>query len=55
MLKYCRQQSVVEERFALKSELLWYPVIPAKARIIAKLTRLMGAHDWRRRLGIGRS
>ncbi|BBX09270.1 aldehyde dehydrogenase family protein [Mycolicibacterium aichiense] len=55
VLKYCRQQSVVEERFALKSELLWYPVIPAKARIIAKLTRLMGAHDWRRRLGIGRS
>lgn len=53
--KYCRQQSVVEERFALKSEPLWYPVIPAKARIIAKATRLLGAHDWRRRLGISRS
>jgi acyl-CoA reductase-like NAD-dependent aldehyde dehydrogenase len=28
VLKYCRQQSVVEERVALKSEPLWYPVVP---------------------------
>lgn len=54
VLKYCRQQSVVEERFALKSEPLWYPVIPGKARFIAKSVRLLGAHDWRRRLGITR-
>ncbi|MBI3213813.1 MAG: aldehyde dehydrogenase family protein [Mycobacterium sp.] len=52
VLKYCRQQSVVEERFSLKSEPLWYPVLPAKARVIARATRLLGAHDWRRRLGI---
>lgn len=52
VLKYCRQQSVVEERFSLKSEPLWYPVLPAKARLIARATRLLGAHDWRRRLGI---
>jgi acyl-CoA reductase-like NAD-dependent aldehyde dehydrogenase len=52
VLKYCRQQSVVEERFPLKSEPLWYPVVPAKARIIAVATRLLGAHDWRRRLGL---
>ncbi|WP_167104494.1 aldehyde dehydrogenase family protein [Mycobacterium sp. DL592] len=51
VLKYCRQQSVVEERIALKSEPLWYPVIPAKSRLIAKMTRMLGAHDWRRRLG----
>lgn len=51
VLKYCRQQSVVEERIAPKSEPLWYPVVPAKARMIAKAVRLLGAHDWRRRLG----
>ena len=51
VLKYCRQQSVVEERFELKSEPLWYPVTPMKSRLIGKATRLMGAHDWRRRLG----
>lgn len=52
VLKYCRQQSVVEERFSLKSEPLWYPVVPARSRVIARVTRLLGAHDWRRRLGL---
>jgi hypothetical protein len=52
VLKYCRQQSVVEERFSLKSEPLWYPVVPARSRLIARATRLLGAHDWRRRLGL---
>ena len=52
VLKYCRQQSVVEERFALKSEPLWYPVVPARSRLIARAARLLGAHDWRRRLGL---
>ena len=51
VLKYCRQQSVVEERFSLKSEPLWYPVVPARSRFIARATRMLGAHDWRRRLG----
>lgn len=51
VLKYCRQQSIVEERFTLKSEPLWYPVVPAKARLIARVVRLLGAHDWPRRLG----
>ncbi|AKK26877.1 aldehyde dehydrogenase family protein [Mycobacterium sp. EPa45] len=50
VLKYCRQQSVVEERIAMKSEPLWYPVVPARARLIARAVRLLGAHDWRRRL-----
>lgn len=53
VLKYCRQQSVVEERFSLKSEPLWYPVVPRRSRLIARATRLLGAHDWRRRLGLG--
>lgn len=52
VLKYCRQQAVVEERYPLKSEPLWYPVVPAKARLIAAATRLLGAHDWRRRFGL---
>jgi acyl-CoA reductase-like NAD-dependent aldehyde dehydrogenase len=51
VLKYCRQQSVVEERFTLKSEPLWYPVVPGRSRLIGKAVRLLGAHDWRRRLG----
>ncbi|GAY17542.1 aldehyde dehydrogenase family protein [Mycobacterium sp. shizuoka-1] len=51
VLKYCRQQSVVTERYALKSEPLWYPVVPARARLISRAVRLLGAHDWRRRLG----
>ncbi len=51
VLKYCRQQSVVEERISLRSEPLWYPIVPSKSRIIAKASRLLGAHDWRRRLG----
>ncbi len=51
VLKYCRQQSVVEERFSLKSEPLWYPVVPVKSRLIAAMTRMLGAHDWRRRIG----
>ena len=53
VLKYCRQQSVVEERVAMKSELLWYPIVPARSRLIARAVRLLGAHDWRRRLGWG--
>ncbi len=53
VLKYCRQQSVVSERVAMKSELLWYPIIPARSRLIARAVRLLGAHDWRRRLGRG--
>lgn len=51
VLKYCRQQSVVEERLSLKSEPLWYPVVPARSRLIGRMVRLLGAHDWRRRLG----
>ena len=52
VLKYCRQQSVVEERFAPKTEPMWYPVNPARSRLMARAVRLLGAHDWRRRLGL---
>ncbi len=52
VLKYCRQQSVVEEKFSLKSEPLWYPVVPAKSRFMSRAVRFLGAHDWRRKLGL---
>lgn len=52
VLKYCRQQAVVEDRFSLQTEPLWYPVSPKKSRAIAAVLRLVGAHDWRRRLGV---
>jgi acyl-CoA reductase-like NAD-dependent aldehyde dehydrogenase len=56
VLKYCRQQSVVAERFPLSSEPIWYPVSPTKGRLISKVVRLLAARDWRRRLGLpGRS
>jgi acyl-CoA reductase-like NAD-dependent aldehyde dehydrogenase len=51
LLKFCRQQSIVSERFNLSSEPHWYPYRPRMSRLQAKAVRLLGAHDWRRRLG----
>lgn len=55
VLKYCRQQSVVADRISLKSEPIWYPVVPVRARAMSRVVRFFGAHDWRRRLGIGKN
>ncbi|WP_406814902.1 aldehyde dehydrogenase family protein [Mycobacterium sp. M23085] len=52
MLKFCRQQAIVSERFRLKSEPHWYPYVPRMSRLQKRLIRLTGAHDWRRRLGL---
>jgi acyl-CoA reductase-like NAD-dependent aldehyde dehydrogenase len=52
VLKYCRQQSVVSERINLKAEPHWYPYKPWSSKLQARLVRLLGAHDWRRRLGL---
>jgi acyl-CoA reductase-like NAD-dependent aldehyde dehydrogenase len=49
--KYCRQQAFVSERVKLKRELHWYPYTPVKAAVTDKALRLLGMHDWRRRLG----
>jgi acyl-CoA reductase-like NAD-dependent aldehyde dehydrogenase len=49
--KYCRTQALVSERVALKSEPHWYPYTARKAELNARLLRLIGMHDWRRRLG----
>ncbi len=50
ILRYTRPQSVISERVALKSELYWYPRTPGRAKTMARLTRVLGARDWSRRL-----
>jgi acyl-CoA reductase-like NAD-dependent aldehyde dehydrogenase len=50
--KYCREQAFVSERVNIKRELHWYPYTTRKAAITAKALRLLGMHDWRRRLGL---
>ncbi|GAA5144412.1 aldehyde dehydrogenase family protein [Pseudonocardia eucalypti] len=49
--KYTRQQALVGERVAMKSEMNWYPTTPENAGKMAKAVRLLGMHDWRRRFG----
>lgn len=51
ILKFCRQQSFCDERVDMKSEVHWYPYTKKKSNVSAKMVRLLGAHDWRRRLG----
>ena len=50
--KYCRHQAFVAERLPLKREPMWYPYTPAKGRLLGMAVRLLGMHDWRRRLGL---
>jgi acyl-CoA reductase-like NAD-dependent aldehyde dehydrogenase len=52
VLKYCRQQTIVADRLTPSSEPNWFPVSPARGRLMARAIRLLGAHDWRRRLGL---
>ncbi len=49
--KYCRHQAFVSERFALPAELHWYPYTARKGQLTSRMLRLLGMHDWRRRLG----
>jgi acyl-CoA reductase-like NAD-dependent aldehyde dehydrogenase len=51
LLKFCRPQAQVAERLSLPSEPYWYPVSRRKAVVQARIMRLLGAQDWRRRLG----
>lgn len=51
MMKYCRAQSVTTERVNLSSEIHWYPYTKGKVTLQSRLVRMLGAHDWRRRLG----
>jgi acyl-CoA reductase-like NAD-dependent aldehyde dehydrogenase len=52
LLKYCRQQAIVSDRFALPKEPFWFPYGRRKNAVIARGARLLGARDWRRRLGL---
>jgi acyl-CoA reductase-like NAD-dependent aldehyde dehydrogenase len=52
LLKYCRNQSVTTERISLSSEMHWYPYAKERSKLQERLVRLLGAHDWRRRLGL---
>jgi hypothetical protein len=52
MLKYCRTQSITIERLKLGSEIHWYPYTKRRSKLQERLVRLLGAHDWRRRLGL---
>jgi acyl-CoA reductase-like NAD-dependent aldehyde dehydrogenase len=51
LLKFCRPQAQVSERLNLPAEPYWYPVSRRKATLQARFMRLLGAGDWRRRLG----
>jgi len=50
--KFCRTESLVITRFAGKREPTWYPYTRGKRGLIARLTTLLNARDWRRRLGL---
>jgi acyl-CoA reductase-like NAD-dependent aldehyde dehydrogenase len=49
--KYCRPQAITATRLAPRSELLWYPYTAGKGKLALRLTRLLFARDWGRRLG----
>ena len=52
ILKFCRQKSIVSERVKLKSEPHWYPYKRNSSQLQARMVRLLGAKDWRRRLSL---
>jgi acyl-CoA reductase-like NAD-dependent aldehyde dehydrogenase len=49
--KYCRPQAITATRLAPRSELLWYPYSALKGRVFLRVTRLLFARDWARRMG----
>ncbi|MET0993607.1 MAG: aldehyde dehydrogenase family protein [Mycobacterium sp.] len=49
--KYCRAKSIVADRAAMTRELFWYPYTPRRGKVQSLVARLLGARDWRRRLG----
>ena len=49
--KYCRPQAITATRLAPRSEPLWYPYTALKGKLFLRVTRLLFARDWGRRLG----
>jgi acyl-CoA reductase-like NAD-dependent aldehyde dehydrogenase len=53
LLKYCRSKSVTTEKLGLDAEIYWYPYSKRRSNLQNRVVRLLGANDWRRRLGRG--
>ncbi|MEA2170760.1 MAG: hypothetical protein QOF76_4060 [Solirubrobacteraceae bacterium] len=51
ILKYTHPQVLVQSRVATKTELYWYPHTKSSGRIGRIALSMIGARDWRRRLG----
>jgi hypothetical protein len=47
--KFCTMQTVVIDRFGMKSELNWFPMSAGKVRLFERAMNLFGA-GWRRKL-----
>jgi acyl-CoA reductase-like NAD-dependent aldehyde dehydrogenase len=45
--KYCRQKTIVTDRFGLKEEFPWYPASEKKTRQVRHLLRLLCRSGWR--------
>jgi hypothetical protein len=43
---------VSTEKIKLASEIHWYPYSKGKVTLQARLVRMLGARDWRRKLGL---
>jgi len=50
--KFCRTESLVITRFAGKREPTWYPYTRGRRGLIARMSQLIYARDWRRRIGL---
>jgi acyl-CoA reductase-like NAD-dependent aldehyde dehydrogenase len=48
--KYCHQQTVLVDRFGLKTELIWYPWSPRKSRLFSRALNLLFRSGWKNRL-----
>jgi len=47
--KFCAQQSVVIDRFGMKSEINWWPMTPGKVKLFRRALNFFGS-GWRRKL-----
>lgn len=54
VLKYTRPQTVVTDVYEAKTEVFWYPHSKGLGKAQAFAVGLLGARDWRRRLGLRR-
>jgi acyl-CoA reductase-like NAD-dependent aldehyde dehydrogenase len=48
--KYCRQKSVVTDRFGLKSEITWFPMTRRKAGLFSRGLNLLFRSGWKNKL-----